>query len=274
MSYIPLIARVDSLPPLPESIIEIEKLFAMGDPDIDKLVKLIESDPLLTTDILSKANAPYYGFSRTIISVLQAVTLLGAPQIRALVLASSIQRCFDVDLTPYNTSTSMFSKISTMQSELSFQWYMGVNIDVAREITPVAFLLETGKILIAKDIIEREKTAQFQQDLETFHDISYVENLHTMMTTAQINALIFKHLHLNETFYETMQYLDNDKEVPTAYKDEVFALRVIHKAINFQEQLTENSLQNALELLEENKFNTAPFLRAAKRIATKYLQDA
>ena len=42
MSYIPIIARIDSLPPLPESIVQIESLFSQGDPDIDQLVKIIE----------------------------------------------------------------------------------------------------------------------------------------------------------------------------------------------------------------------------------------
>ncbi len=272
MSYIPLIARVDSLPPLPESVIEIEKLFAMGDPDIDKLVALIESDPLLTTEILAKTNAPYYGFSRTIVSVLQAVTLFGATQIRALVLGATIERNFDVDLRPYGISTSAFQQISMMQSELVFQWYMGIDINTARDITPIAFLMEIGKILIAKDVIEKEKTEEFLHDLDLY-DTAYVENLYTMMTTAQINALIFKHLHLNERFYETMQFLDDDKEVPVIMKDMIWALRVVRTAINHKEQLTEESIENAVALLEEQRINTNGFLRAAKRIRAKYLKD-
>ncbi len=271
MSYIPLIARIESLPPLPESVLEIEKLFAQGDPDIDKLVKIIESDPLLTADVLSKANAPYYGFSKTIVSVLQAVTLFGSTQIRSLVLASSIERSFDVDLSPYDISTSMFSKISTMQSELIFQWYMGVNINIARDVTPIAFLMEIGKILIAKDVIANQKTEAFLENLHTYNDIDYVENMYTMMTTAQINALIFEHLNLNESFYETMKYLDNEKEIPTALNEMVIALRITRIALNIQEQLTEESLASAVEMLEFHKYNPNTFLRAAQRVKRKYL---
>jgi len=271
MAYIPLIARVESLPPLPESVLKIEKLFAQGIPDIDKLVKLIESDPLLTADLLAKANAPYYGFSKTIISVLQAVTLLGATQIRSIVLDASIKRGFDADLSPYGISTSMFSKISTMQSELAFQWYMGVNINLARDITPLAFLMEIGKILIAKDILSKEKEKKFLKDLENYQDINYVENIHTMMTTAQINALIFEHLHLHESFYETMKYLDHDKEIPTSLYEIVTALRIIRTAINVSEQLTDDSIKRSTELLKQEGLNLDSFLRTVKRIKNKYL---
>lgn len=272
MSYIPLIARVDSLPPLPESVLKIESLYATGEPNIDKIVKIIETDPTLTADILSKVNAPFYGFSKTIIDILQAVTLFGANQIRAIVLASSINRSFNIDLSPYNVSTVEFSKISTLQSELMFQWYMGIDIDVARNLTPIAFLMETGKVLIAKDIIESKKTEDFLQDLEKYHDVSYVENIYTMMTTAQINALIFQHLHLHESFSETMKYLDAEHETPENMHEMVTALRVVRTAVNIQEQLTKDSISEAINLLEKESLDTTHFQRAVKRLIHKYLE--
>ncbi len=270
MPYIPIIARVDSLPPLPESVIELERLFTNNDPDIDELVKIIKLDPSLTTDILSKVNAPYYGFSKSIVSVLQAVTLFGSSQIRSIVLASTMQRGFDIDLSPYNITTSEFSKISTMQSELIFQWYVGIDIDMARNLTTIAFLMETGKILIAKDILENNKQDIFLEDLSSYEDISYVENIHTMMSSAQISALVFKHFNLNDNFVESMKYLDTDKKIPESLKNMVLALQIVRCAVNIREQLTENSINNALELLERNLYSTDSFKRATKRIKNKY----
>ncbi|MDF1878757.1 HDOD domain-containing protein [Sulfurimonas sp. SAG-AH-194-C20] len=271
MSYIPLIAKVDSLPPLPESVLKIESLFMSDEPEIDDIVKVIEGDPSLTADILAKVNAPYYGFSKNIISILQAVTLFGSSQIRSIVLSSSINRCFDIDLSPYDLSTIEFSKISSIQSELIFQWYMGIDIDIARSLTPIAFLMETGKILIAKDILQNKKTEAFLSDLIRYQDIAYVENIHTMMTTAQINALIFKHLHLNDTFWESMKYLDDEREVPKHMKEMVFALQVVRSAVNIQEQFSENSMKKALGLLTDNNFSTDSFVRISKRLQRKYL---
>jgi len=272
MSYIPLIARVDSLPPLPESVMKIEELFLETDPDIDELVKIITKDPSLTADILAKVNAPFYGFSKTIISVLQAITLFGAPQIRSLVLSSSIERSFDIDLNPYNITTAMFSKISTMQSELLFQWYMNIDIDIARKLTPIAFLMEIGKVLIAKEVIQDDKVDEFKNDLATYEDISYVENMYTMMTTAQVNTLIFKHLNLNKSFWESMQYLDQERETPESMKTTILILQIIQTAVNVQDQLSEDSLSNTFTILEENGYNIDIFKRAVKRIKTKYYE--
>jgi len=273
MAYIPLIARVNSLPPLPESVLKIETLYISDDPCIDDIVKIIEADPVLTADILAKVNAPFYGFSKTIVDILQAVTLFGSTQIRSIVLSSSINRSFDIDLAPYNISTLEFSKISMMQSELAFQWYMSIDIEMARNLTPIAFLMETGKILIAKDILQDKKTEEFLRDTLKYSDISYVENIYTNMTTAQINAIIFEHLNLNEIFYETMKYLDVEKEIPKniqTMKEMIIALRVVRAAVNVHDQFSEYSLSNAIKIIEENSLNVEAFTRVVKRIRRKY----
>lgn len=272
MSYIPLIARVDALPPLPQSVLKLEEIFKQEYPDIDELIKIITIDPLITADILSKVNAPLYGFSTKIVSVLQAITLLGAPQIRSIILASSIQECFEINLKPYNITPSMFSKISLTQSELLFQWYMNIDINLARKLTPIAFLMETGKVLIAKEILEEDKEKSFQNDLLIYENISDVETIHTMMNTAQVNALVFKHLNLNASFWQTMQYFDSNKKIPSELQESITILEIIRSAINTQEQLSENSLNKAFKLLEEKGYKVDVFQRAVKRVKAKYYE--
>ena len=268
-----IIAQVDVLPPLPESVLKIENLFAQGDPNIDDLIAIIEKDPSLTAAILSKVNAPMYGFSKSIVSILQAVTLFGSSQIRSIVLGICIQRGFDINLSPYGISTSEFSKISMMQSEFIFQWYMAVNINIARIVTPIAFLMETGKILIAKDVLQDQKDQEFYNDLLESKDMSSVENVYVTMTTAQVNALIFEHMNLHESFFESMKYLDSEYEaVSDEMKDIVFPLQVVRTAINIQEQLTENSINKAIEILQKHSYNEESFKRVAKRIRIKYME--
>ncbi|MEA2073106.1 MAG: HDOD domain-containing protein [Campylobacterota bacterium] len=272
MSYIPLIAKIDSLPPLPESVVQIESLYANGDPDIDDIVEIIKNDPALTADILAKVNAPYYGFSKSIISILQAITLFGSTQIRSIVLSSSLNRCFDIDLSAYGISTNEFAKISTMQSELIFQWYMRVNIDIARNLTPIAFIMETSKILISKDIIETGQKKNFYNDLQEFQDTSFVENKYTMMTSAQINTLVFEHLNLNDTFIEAMKYLDNEREAPEYISSMVVALRAVRAAVNTKSQFTDDSLNDAFAILDENSLDIEVFKKSVQLIKNKYLK--
>ena len=270
--YIPLMARVESLPPLPQSVLELEKLFTSEYPEINELVDVISRDPSLTADILSKVNAPFYGFTQQINSLTQALTLFGSSQIRAMILASSIQKCFEVDLSPYGITTTEFSKISSMQSELIFQWYMEIDITLAREITPIAFLMEIGKILIAKDILGKEKQEDFLKDLHTYTDISDVENIYTMMSTPEVNALIFKQLNLNKTFTETMRYFNDEESAPKSMKETLFALQTVQKIINIREQFNEETINEVMHTLKEKSYDVNSLQRVIRRIQNKYMR--
>ncbi len=270
MGYIPMIARVNSLPPLPESVIKLEELFAMGDPEIDDLVKIIESDPALTADLLSKVNAPLYSFSRQIISVLQAVTLFGSAKIRAMVLSATIQRNFNIDMSPYGISTADFARISAMQSELMFQWMMGIDVDRAKLLTPIAFLMETGKILIAKDVLEQHKAEQFLTGICQSEKIESVENIAVTMTTAQINALVFEHWKLNKSFIECMKYLDDEYETPKNIELLVSALKIVRAAVNVKAQLTQESIALALERADASPYERAKFEKVIQRVKSKF----
>ena len=271
MSYLPIIARVSSLPPLPESVIKLESLFAEGDPEISEIVKIIESDPSLTADILSKVNAPLYSFSRQIVSVVQAVSLFGSAKIRGMVLSSIMKRSFDINLKPYGITTEEFAKISMIQSELLFMWYMSIDVEMAKLLTPIAFLMETGKILIAKDILDKHKEDQFLTDIQNYKTLEDVENIYVNMTTAQINALVFEHWQLNSTFYETMKYLDHEHTIPAEIKMEVEALNIVRTAINIKERFSDESIKLATEKINSLGYDSHKFLSILKRIKEKYM---
>ena len=274
MPYVPIIARIDSLPPLPESVIRLEKLYAEGSPEIDDLVKIIESDPSLTADMLAKVNAPLYSFSRQIVSILQAVTLFGSTQIRSMVLSSAMERNFDINLVAYGISTSDFARISQMQSDFIFQWYMSIDVEHAKIMTPIAFLMEMGKILIAKDVLDRKIEVDFLTDLRNYDDVSSVENIHVMMTSAQINAIVFEHWKLNPLFIECMKYLDNEYDIPDNVKRLVKALQIVRCAVNVKEQFSDESIARALVLVEESCYDLEHFERILKRVKSKYLDKS
>lgn len=79
MNFEAIVSTIDSLPPLLDTTHIINKLYADGDENIDvrKLIVVIESNSLLSVNILKIVNSPLYGLSRQIIYITQAVTLFG-----------------------------------------------------------------------------------------------------------------------------------------------------------------------------------------------------
>jgi len=264
-SFQNLINYINELPPLPESVQKIQALYAQGNPDIKVLVRLIESDPILTADILSKVNAPCYSFSRQVVSIMQAVTLIGVASIRGFVLASTMNSSFKIDMKPYNISNETFSNICNLQSALMFQWYMSVDIEDVRFLAPIAFLMEMGKVIIATEVNHSEYKQTFQDELKN-SKINEVEILFTDLTSAQVASLLFEHWYFDDSFITTMKYLDNIDEAPSSVKRYIDALNVVREAVNIQNQLTDESIESAATLVEKLGFNKDRFIKTAKRL--------
>ena len=125
MGFESIVNRVQTLPPLPESVQKIQALYAGGEPDVKSLIKIVESDPVMTADLLARMNAPLYSFSRRIVSVSQAVPLFGLNPLRGFVLSSAANESLPIDMSPYGISNEKFKQICELQSALMFQWYMG-----------------------------------------------------------------------------------------------------------------------------------------------------
>ncbi|NPA30171.1 MAG: HDOD domain-containing protein [Epsilonproteobacteria bacterium] len=269
MNYTPIMVQIDALPPLPESVMKLEELFTLGDPAPEKVVEVIETDPALTVNILSQANSAYYSFQREIVSIQQAYMLLGAARIRTMALDFARNRVFDIDLSPYGLSTAAFAELCRLQSNLAFHWIMGVDMRRAKHLIPLAFLMETGKILIAREVINQGRVEEFQKDLKEFASVGEVETLYTSMSTAQVNALVFKRWQLGETFTHCMQYLESDEQPPQELLFDVQALRIIRSAINVREILTEHACEKALQLARKASLDPQKLESSLDRVRKK-----
>ncbi len=271
MGFETIVERIRTLPPLPESVRKLEELFLHGEPDMKAIVSVIETDPVLTADILAKVNAPIYSYSKQIVSVMQAVTLFGLGTVRGMVLRSSMEKKFDIDMSPYGISSEELSKISSMQSALMFQWYMGIDVQKARILVPVAFLMEMGKVVIAKELIESSYGEIFRDELSSSDSIERVEREFTETTSAGVSAMLFKHWFFDETFIGIMKYVDADEEVTPEYADMVNAMKVIRKAVNIKEQMSDRSIEEAAQLVAELGHESKRFTNAANRVRDKFV---
>lgn len=272
-SFESLVKYIEELPPLPESVERIQGLYAQGSPDIKELVSLIESDPVLTADILAKVNAPCYSFSKHVVSIMQAVTLMGSATIRGFVLSSAINQRFEIDMRPYNISNARFSQMCHLQSALMFQWYMSVDIEQVKFLTPVAFLMEMGKVVIATEVNNSDYINLFQEELKKAEAEKEVEILFTDMTSSQVASLLFKHWCFDESFIMDMKYMDAVDEAPEDVKTYINALNVVRKAVNINHQLTDESIETSAKLVEEIGLNKEHYIKTAKRLQKSFLEQ-
>jgi HD-like signal output (HDOD) protein len=65
-----ILEKIESLPPLPKTIIEIEEFRKKQDKELSELLQIIEKDALIVSTLLKIANSAMFGF-RTKVEHLQ-----------------------------------------------------------------------------------------------------------------------------------------------------------------------------------------------------------
>jgi HD-like signal output (HDOD) protein len=86
--------RVRALPSLPQLVSELQAAMQQEDIDTHALAERITLDAALAVRILRLANSSFYGVSSKVVTVQQAVCILGVHAIRTLVTACSIMGSF------------------------------------------------------------------------------------------------------------------------------------------------------------------------------------
>ncbi|MGV8074895.1 MAG: HDOD domain-containing protein [Syntrophobacteraceae bacterium] len=87
-------ARIDSFPALPITVNQVIRLTANPRSTTEDLEKVIITDQSLTATILKLANSAFFGYSRKVGSLDQALKILGFSEIRNLVLAKAVFSSF------------------------------------------------------------------------------------------------------------------------------------------------------------------------------------
>lgn len=89
-----LVKEAGTLISFPDVFLRVNELVNDPQSTTAAIANVIGQDPGLTVRLLKVANSPFYGSSRQVETVARAVTLLGAAQIRDLVLATSTSQMF------------------------------------------------------------------------------------------------------------------------------------------------------------------------------------
>jgi len=276
MDYNALVKTIESLPPLSDSAELVKKLYEVGAENVDiiKLVRIIESDALLAANILKLINAPFYGFSTKIASVSQAVSLFGTQTIYGLVLKYSMTEKLVANTDAYGIPAKEFNDMCHAQSALMLQWYSKIDLRHAQFLAPLALIMETGKLILAKEIRKISYTSKFQKGLKKCEEIEEYENDLVGTTSYYLSGLLFEHWNL-EPLYVTMlknlDFEDNDTSGKMEYY--IDTLDVIRTAVNVKEILTDASIKKAAIIVENLDLDPEHFITVAKRVKKAYLKN-
>jgi HD-like signal output (HDOD) protein len=241
----------ESFPNLPSAVQKIQNMFAMGDINSDMLVKLLQEEPLLCANILKLVNSAHYGLSNNVTSIKHALMLLGTTVIRGIIMATVLKKSFPLDLSPYKISIEQFDKICILRARLLNGWLKEKNFDL-QSLSSVAFLIESGKIITANEILKLNLSGRFSE-LVAERDILEAETFLFSLNNYELAAMLFKKWHFNEEFTNLILGVLDPKT------EEEKILNVLLSAINTQGILSDENLEKSIKLLDIYQLDTAKF---------------
>ena len=144
--------RVDALknlPTFPESILRINQMM-MGKTatqSLEQIARVIEVDPVLTARILRLVNSAFYGVSGAIVSVHEALVMLGMDVVRGVILSSAA-----MDLAAGRQSIRGLWEHSFGAAVAATSLGRVLGLPRIEEISAAALMHDIGKLVLASQL--------------------------------------------------------------------------------------------------------------------------
>ena len=262
-----ILKKIKALPPLDDTVLKIQRICVDKNSSLADLVTVVESDPMLTANILKSSNSPLYGFSREIKNIAHAVSLFGMATVRGFALSSAIKQNIKIDLSPYALSNALFLDVCTLQSGFMFKWYSKVNKSMLDILQPASFMMEVGKIIIAHELAEQEKTEAFRtaiSSIKTPSELSALEREYIGFTNEDITAKIFEQWNLESELVESIKFSNDPLSAQEHIRDFACALNIVKNTINIFGQFNDAALARSCNLLEKYGLSTDAYTQTVE----------
>lgn len=265
--------KIDSLPPLPKTIMEIEEFRGkVGEKEPYELLKIIEKDALIISTLLKVSNSAMFGFRSKVETPSRAINLLGVNFTISIAIGGTVQNLLKANLEPYGISTDDFMDASNLASSLTNLWVAKIDYDLKEELLLPSLLQETGKFIIA-DVIDTDgKISEFKQNISSDDKcITDIEKEMIGKSTAEITAEIFRHWKLSENLINAIAFVDNIKECPEEFAQKAKILNIVKTACDITDPLSDSNCKKAIEKAKKFGFDTKILEKAIDTLQTRML---
>lgn len=149
-----IIALVENIPPFPKVAQRV--LTMLRDPDISvqELAKVIQFDQAITANVLKLCNAAYFGLSRKVSSLEEALVVLGQNALRDIIMTSSSSRFYKEDTQGYELGQGelwQHSIATAIIARILVRHIPGVDAGVAYN---AALLHDIGKVFLSSFVAD------------------------------------------------------------------------------------------------------------------------
>lgn len=269
-----LIKELNNLPELPTHIIELNEFKKEDSIDTQKLMRILQKDPLIVANILKIANSSMFGFRSKIDTLSRAINLLGTKFVVSIAIGSSITQTLKANLLAYAATIDDFLFISSLASNIVNIWVEKIDNKLKEELLLPAFLQEVGKFIISTVIQEEKRTEDFLKEIEKTKEITLVEESFIGYSCARITANIFKKWDLSHNIIFPIAFTSKINDCPSAFKTKAQILQIIKILCDIRYPLSDESIEKALNKVILYNFDVDKFLNSIESIKSSIFSNS
>lgn len=188
-----LLASIRALPSLPEAVLELNAALQSDEAPVERIVNAVASDQALMLTALRIANSSFYGVSRRVVSLRDAVQVLGLHTLAAAVNTAAVMRCIGrPDCPGFEFDANWRHAIATALCTRTLAQQHGLDADAAYT---AGLLHDIGGLVLAMHFAP-PYSALLQQAAAQDVCPSTLEVDQLGMGHAEVGALVAEHWHL------------------------------------------------------------------------------
>ena len=211
-NLISIINDIDSLPIIPDIVLEIENELKSDNVSFIKLTNIIKKDPSLTAEILHTVNSGFFGLVRQINDITEALSYLGINSIKSIILI-----LYSSKQVEHKFAQKSYCKRIAYHSLIVANIVSNIcrELRINQEHTEIAFisalLHDIGKLILLKlpDYLENKRFMMTELNIsETEADMMLAKTTHNIVGAYLLGIWGFSAevIHTVSNLYNQMNY--------------------------------------------------------------------
>jgi len=267
-----ILKKVDALPPLPKTILELQDYKKAGKTEPLELLQILQKDPLILATLLKIANSAMFGFSSKVETPKKAIELIGVNFTLSIAFGSAIKSSLKTNPKAYGLTADSFIELANMSSNLLHKWYGSLDATLKESLLMPVFLQETGKFILSDIACEEGNEIEFLDKIkQNFTNIAQIEKEYFGYTSSEVTSMIFKQWGLDEHLINTIKYVSNIDQASSQYKQSAQILNIIQILCNCIDPLNDKAVDVAINKAKEYNLYSRSLEKAIETMQDRLL---
>lgn len=265
-------SKVKNLPSLPLVMNKAMEILKDQRASIFDFSNIISNDIGLSVRVLKMVNSQYYGSTKQITKIREAIILLGLTTIRGIILSASISKILAFNKKG-QFNYDQFWKHSILTALGARHIYKKIQLDEVDNIFSIAFLHDIGKLILAQhdyknyqkvlmqeiELTERLKNIQFEEkECGINHcELAYEISKHWELPQPFLDVMKFHHTPILSKNYKKTCFIVNlvDYLVNLILCDKILDINLINQDIFDNLKITKQDVVQLYDYLRFEKDN-------------------